>query len=65
MGGFILGWFGLIVGAGIAALLTAFLTTNASLYNALQAAAAASIYGLFVGWIVGIAAAATKRSAAP
>jgi hypothetical protein len=64
MGGFILGWFSVIVGAGVAALLTAFLTTDASLYNALQAAAAASIYGLFVGWIVGIAAAVRRPAAA-
>lgn len=63
MGAFILGWFSVIVGAAVAALLTAFLTTDASLFNALQAAASASIYGLFVGWIVGIGAAATRRSA--
>ena len=63
-GAFILGWFSVIVGAGIAALLTSFLTTQNSFYNALLAAASASIYGLFVGWIVGIAAAATRRSAA-
>jgi hypothetical protein len=64
MGAFVLGWFAVIFGAGIAALLTAFLTTDASLYNALLAAVAASAYGLFVGWIVGIGAAATRRSAA-
>lgn len=63
-GAFVLGWFSVIIGAGIAALLTAFLTTNASVYNALLAAAAASAYGLFVGWIVGILAAATTRPAA-
>jgi hypothetical protein len=64
LGAFILGWFAVIIGAAIAALLTAFLTTDASLFNALQAAAAASIYGLFVGWIVGLAAAATRPPAA-
>jgi hypothetical protein len=64
-GAFVLGWFSVILGAAIAALLTAFLTTDASLYNALQAAALASTYGLFVGWIVGLAAAAaTRRSTA-
>ncbi len=62
-GAFILGWFAVIIAAAIAALLTAFLTSDSSLYNALQSAAGASIYGLFVGWIVGIAAAATRRSA--
>jgi hypothetical protein len=63
-GGFILGWFSVIFGAAVAALLTAFITTQASLYNALNSAAAASVYGLFVGWIVGIAAATTSRSTA-
>jgi hypothetical protein len=64
-GALILGWFAVIIGAAVAALLTAFLTTDASLFNALQAAAAASIYGLFVGWIVGIAAALTRPAVAP
>jgi len=64
MGAFVLGWFSTIIGAAVAALLTAFLTTDASFFNALQAAASASIYGLFVGWIVGIGAAATRRAAA-
>jgi len=63
MGAFGLGWFAVILGAAVAALLTAFITTDASLYNALQSAASASIYGLFVGWIVGIMAAMTRRSA--
>jgi hypothetical protein len=62
-GAFVLGWFSVIIGAAVAALLTAFLTTNASLYNALLAAGAASVYGLFTGWIVGFLAAATRRSA--
>jgi hypothetical protein len=64
-GAFILGWFAVIVGAAVAALVTAFLTTDASLFNALQSAAGASIYGLFVGWVVGLfAAAATRTSVA-
>jgi hypothetical protein len=63
-GAFILGWFSVIVGAALAALITAFMMTDASLYNALNSAAVASVYGLFVGWIVGIAAALTNRSAA-
>jgi hypothetical protein len=62
-GAFVLGWFAVIFGAGVAALLTAFIMTDASLYNALQAAASASVYGLFVGWIVGIAAALSRRPA--
>ena len=63
-GAFILGWFSVIISAAVAALLTAFLTTDASLYNALGAAGAASIYGLFTGWIVGFLTAATRRPAA-
>jgi hypothetical protein len=64
-GAFMLGWFSVIIGAAVAALFTAFLTTNASFYNALLSAGAASMYGLFVGWIVGIFAAATRgRTAA-
>ena len=62
-GAFLLGWFSVVLGAAVAGLLTTFLTTNASLYSALVTAAAASVYGLFVGWIVGLAAAATRRSA--
>jgi hypothetical protein len=60
-GAFLLGWTSVIFGAAIAALATAFLTTDASLYNALLGAAQASSYGLFVGWIVGLLAAATRR----
>ncbi len=64
-GAFLLGWFSVILGAAIAGLLTAFLTTDSTLYNGLITAAQASVYGLFVGWIVGLAAAATRRSAVP
>jgi hypothetical protein len=64
-GAFVLGWFAVIIAAAVAALLTAFITTEASFYNGLQSAAPASIYGLFVGWIVGILAALTRvRTAA-
>jgi len=63
-GAFILGWFSVIFGAALAALITAFITTDASMFNALNSAALASIYGLFVGWIVGAAAAATRGPAA-
>lgn len=64
-GAFVLGWFAVILGAAVSALLTSFLTTDSSLYNALLSASSASIYGLFVGWIVGIAAAVTRRSSSP
>ena len=65
MGAFVLGWFAVILAVAVAALLTAFLTSTASFYNALLAAAAASTYGLFVGWIVGLATMAARRSGAP
>jgi len=62
-GAFAIGWFAVIFGAAIAALLTAFIMTDASLFGALNSAADASRYGLFVGWIVGIAAAMSRRPA--
>jgi hypothetical protein len=46
-GAFVLGWFSVIIGAALAALLTTFLTSTASLYNALLGAGQASMYGLF------------------
>jgi hypothetical protein len=63
LGAFAVGWFAVIISAAVAALLTAFITTDTSLYNALGSAADASTYGLFVGWIVGIMAALTRRPA--
>ena len=63
-GAFVLGWFSVIVGAALATLLTTFLTTNATLYNALLSVEAGSAYGLFVGWIVGLLTTATRRPVA-
>jgi hypothetical protein len=60
-GAFVLGWFSVIIAAALATLLTTFLTTSATLYNALLSVDAASAYGLFVGWIVGLLTAATRR----
>jgi hypothetical protein len=60
-GAFVLGWFAVIIGAAIAAILTSFIMTDASLYNGLREAFQASAYGLFVGWIVGLAAALARR----
>ena len=62
LGGFVLGWAALIFASALAAFITAFIITNPSLLGALEVAAAGSTYGLFVGWIVG-AAAATAKSA--
>ena len=60
---FAMGWFAVILGAAVAALVTAFVTTDASLYKALTDAGGASVYGLFVGWIVGLVTAAARRPA--
>ena len=63
-GGFLLGWAALIFGSALAAFLTAFIVSNPTLLGAFASAAAGSGYGLFVGWIVGIAT-ATAKSAGP
>ena len=63
--GFIVGWVALILGAALAAFLTYFLKANASLSggpgSALGALQAGGSYGLFVGWLVGIATGTAKR----
>jgi hypothetical protein len=51
--GFILGWSTLIFSSALAALAAAFIIPGATLTAVLTAAGAASVYGLFVGWIVG------------
>ena len=51
--GFILGWSTLIFGSAVAALAASFIIPGATLTSALGAAGVASVYGLFVGWIVG------------
>jgi hypothetical protein len=62
LGGFVLGWAALIFASALAAFITAFIITDPSLLGALTLAGNGSTYGLFVGWIVG-AAAATAKSA--
>ncbi len=57
---FVIGWASLIFGAALAALLTSFINANASWLGALQAASDGSRYGLWVGWIVGIAVASFR-----
>lgn len=61
-GAFFLGWSALIFASALSGFLTAFILTDATLLKALNAAQAGSAYGLFVGWIVGIATAAAKPS---
>jgi len=58
---FILGWGCFILAAALAGLLTAFLSSNASVRGAFDWAAGGAVYGLFVGWIVGAAATAARR----
>jgi hypothetical protein len=51
--GFVLGWSTLIFASAIATFVAAFIPTGARVLTALMAAGAASLYGLFVGWVVG------------
>ncbi len=59
------GWSGYIFAGAVAGLLTAFIRSDASLLGAFQAAGAGAIYGLFVGWIVGIATLGHYRGSTP
>lgn len=52
---FFAGWASYIFAGGFAALLTTLFLANPSLLGAFQAAGNGTAYGLFVGWIVGIA----------
>jgi hypothetical protein len=49
------GWAAFLFAAALAGLLTAFVAADASLTKALTEAAKGGTYGLFVGWIVGLA----------
>jgi hypothetical protein len=60
-GGFILGWAALIFASALAAFLTAFVVSSPTILGALESASQGSRYGLFVGWIVGIATATARR----
>jgi hypothetical protein len=53
---FFAAWGAYIFAGAFAALLTTIIRSNPSLLSAFQAAGAGATYGLFVGWIVGIAA---------
>jgi hypothetical protein len=54
-GAFLLGWAALIFASALAAFITAWVAQDASFLGALASAQDGSGYGLFVGWIVGIA----------
>jgi hypothetical protein len=49
------GWAAYVFAGAFAALLTALIQSNPSLLGAFQAAGVGAGYGLFVGWIIGIA----------
>ncbi|MEH1013761.1 hypothetical protein V6U90_11720 [Micromonospora sp. CPCC 206060] len=52
---FFAGWASYIFAGAFAALLATLFRTNPSLLGAFQAAGSGATYGLFVGWIIGIA----------
>jgi hypothetical protein len=52
---FFAGWAAYIFAGGFAALLTTLFLANPSLLGAFRAAGDGATYGLFVGWIIGIA----------
>jgi|SRR6266487_2641340 hypothetical protein len=55
LGAIIVTWGAYLFAAALAGLLAAFLTVHASLLTAFTWAAGGAVYGLFVGWIVGLA----------
>jgi hypothetical protein len=57
------GWSAYIFAAAVAGLLAAFIQTDPSLLTAFNAAGGGGIYGLFVGWIVGLAVLGGRRGA--
>jgi hypothetical protein len=52
---FFAGWSAYIFAGGFAALLTTLFLKNPSLLGSFQAAGSGAAYGLFVGWLVGLA----------
>jgi hypothetical protein len=58
---FFAGWGAYVFAGSFAALLTTLFLANPSLLNAFTAAGAGSAYGLFVGWIIGLATLGGRR----
>lgn len=58
---FFAGWASYIFAGAFAALLTTLFLANPSLLGAFQAAGSGATYGLFVGWIIGIATLGASR----
>ncbi len=58
---FFAGWGAYIFAGAFAGLIAAWLQAHATLYGAFQWAASGAIYGLFVGWIIGLAVFGARR----
>jgi hypothetical protein len=58
---FLAGWGAYMFAGAVAGLIAAFVQVNASLLGAFQWAAAGAVYGLFVGWIIGLATFGARR----
>jgi hypothetical protein len=58
---FFAGWAAYIFAGGFASLLAALFLTNPSLLNAFKLAGTGASYGLFIGWIVGLASLGGRR----
>jgi hypothetical protein len=58
---FFAGWAAYIFAAGLAALLTTLFLANPSLLRAFDSAGHGATYGLFVGWIIGLATLGGRR----
>jgi hypothetical protein len=56
------GWAAYIFAGAFAGLLTTIIRSDPSVVGALQAAGEGAVYGLFVGWIVGLATLGARRS---
>ena len=58
---FFAGWAAYIFAGGVAALLTTLFLANPSLLGAFRSAGEGATYGLFVGWIIGLATLGGRR----
>ena len=58
---FFAGWSAYVFASGFAALLTTLFLANPSLLTAFQTAGGGATYGLFVGWLVGLATLGGRR----
>ena len=58
---FFAGWSAYVFAGGFAALLTTLFLANPSLLGAFRSAGEGATYGLFVGWIIGLATLGGRR----